>query len=56
MIQTVKGFRVVNEAEVNVFLEFSCIFYDPLDVGSLTSGSFASLKHLEVLGTCTVEA
>ena len=33
-----------NEAEVNVFLEFSCIFYDPVDVGSLTSGSFASLN------------
>ena len=34
-----KGFSVVNEAEVGVFLEFSCFFYDPADVGNLTSGS-----------------
>ena len=35
-----KGFSVVNEAE-DVFLEFSCFFYDPTDVGNLISGSFA---------------
>ena len=34
-----KGFSVVNEAEVDVFLEFSCFFYDPTDVGNLISGS-----------------
>ena len=34
-----KGFSVVNEAEVDVFLEFSCLFYDPMDVGNLISGS-----------------
>ena len=34
-----KSFSVVNEAEVDVFLEFPCFFYDPVDVGSLISGS-----------------
>ena len=36
---TVKGFGVVNKAEVIVFLEFSFFFYDPVDVGNLISGS-----------------
>ena len=36
---TVKGFSMFNEAEVDVFLEFSCISYDPTDVGNLISGS-----------------
>ena len=44
MIHTVKGFSVVNEAEVDVFLELSCFFYDPMDVGNLISGSFAFSK------------
>ena len=39
VIHTVKGFSLVNEAEVDVFLEFSCFFYDPKDVGNLISGS-----------------
>ena len=39
-----KGFSVVNEAEVDVFLEFSCFFTDPTDVGSLISGSSAFSK------------
>ena len=39
MIHTVKGFGVVSEAEVDVFLEFSCFFHDPADVGNLISGS-----------------
>ena len=39
VISTVKGFSVVNEAEVDVFLEFSCFFYDPTDVGNLISAS-----------------
>ena len=39
VIHTVKGFKVVNEAEVDAFLEFPCFFYDPADVGSLISGS-----------------
>ena len=39
VIHTVKDFNVVNEAEGDVFLEFSCFFYDPVDVGNLISGS-----------------
>ena len=39
MINAVKGFSVVNEAEADVFLEFFCFFYDPMDVGNLISGS-----------------
>ena len=38
---TAKGFSIVNEAEVNVFLEFSCFLCDPTDVGNLISGSSA---------------
>ena len=44
VIHTVKGFSVVNEAEVDVFLEFPCFFHDPVDVGNLTSGSSAFSK------------
>ena len=44
VIHTVKGFSIVNEAEVDVFLEFSCFFYDPTDVGNLISGSSAFSK------------
>ena len=40
-IHTVKGFGIVNEAEIDVFLELSCFFYDPADVGNLISGSSA---------------
>ena len=39
VIHTVKGFNVVNEAEVDVFVDFSCFFYDPADVGNLICGS-----------------
>ena len=41
VIHTVKGFSVVNEAELDVFLEFSCFFYDSTDAGTLISGSSA---------------
>ena len=41
---TVKGFGVVNKAEVDAFLELSCFFNDPVDVGNLISGSFAFSK------------
>ena len=41
---TVKSFSVVNEAEVNVFLEFCFFFYDPMNVGNLISGSSAFSK------------
>ena len=44
VIHTVKGFGIVNKAEVDVFLEFSCLFYDPTDVGNLISGSSAFSK------------
>ena len=44
MIHTVKGFGVVNKAEVDVFLELSCFFDDPKDVGNLIFGSSAFLK------------
>ena len=44
MIHTVKGFGIVNKAEIDVFLELSCFFDDPADVGNLISGSSAFLK------------
>ena len=44
MIHTVKGFGIVSKAEVDVFLELSCFFYDPTDVGNLISGSSAFSK------------
>ena len=44
VMHTVKGFGIVNKAEVDVFLEFSCIFYDPMDVSNLISGSSAFSK------------
>jgi len=44
VIHTVKGFGVVNKAKVDVFLEFSCFFYDPADIGNLISGSSAFYK------------
>ena len=44
VIYTVKGFSIINKAEVNVFLEFSCFFNDPADVGNLISGSSAFSK------------
>ena len=44
VIHTVKVFSVVNEAEIDVFLELSCFFNDPADVGNLISGSSAFSK------------
>ena len=44
VIHTVKGFVIVNKALVDVFLEFSCFFYDPTNVGNLISGSSAFSK------------
>ena len=44
VIHTVKGFGIVNRTEIDVFLELSCFFDDPSDVGSLISGSFAFSK------------
>ena len=44
LIHTVKGFGIVNKAEIDVFLELSCFFNDPADVGNLISGSSAFSK------------
>ena len=44
VIHTVKGFSVVNEAKEDVFLELSCFFDDPMDVGDLISGSSSFSK------------
>ena len=54
MIHTVKTFGVVNEAEVDVFLKFSCFFYDPTDIGNLISGSFAFSKSSLNIGEFSV--
>ena len=51
LIHTVKGFSVVNEAEVDGFLEFPCLLYDPTDVGNLISGSSVFSKS-----SCTSES
>ena len=59
VIHTVKGFRIVNKAEIDVFLELSCFFDDPADVGNLISGSSAFSKislDLEVHGSHIAEA
>ena len=44
VIRTVKGFGVINKAEIDVFLELSCFSNDPVDVGNLISGSSAFFK------------
>ena len=44
VIHTVKSFDIVNKAEIDVFLELSCFFHDPVDVGNLISGSSAFSK------------
>ena len=44
VIHTVEGFSIINEAEVDIFLEFPWFFYDPTNVGSLISGSSAFSK------------
>ena len=53
MIHTVKGFGVVNKAEVDVFLELSCFFDDPTDVGNLISAS--PPRNVMVLGGGALE-
>ena len=44
VIHTVKGFSIVNEADIDIFLEFPCFLHDPTNVGNLTSGSSAFSK------------
>ena len=57
VIHTVKGFGTVNKAEVDVFLELSCFFNNPTEVGNLISTSgFSKSKHLEVHSSCNIEA
>ena len=57
MIHTVKGFGIVNKAEIDIFLELFCFSHDPVDVGNLISGSSAfSFEHLEVHGSYIAEA
>ena len=55
LIHTVKSFGIVNDTEVDVFLEFFCFFYDPKGVGSLICGSSpfskSSLNPLQVFGS-----
>ena len=59
VIHTVKGFGIVKKAEIDVFLELSCFFHDPVDVGNLISGSSTfsknQLEHLEVDGSRIAE-
>ena len=59
VIHTVKGFGIVNKAEIDVFLELSYFFHDPADIGNLISGSSAfsnQLEHLEVHSSWFAEA
>ena len=61
VIHTVKSFSVVNEAEVDVFMDLLCFLNDPTNIGNLISGSSVSLKpslyiYLDILGSHTAEA
>ena len=62
VIHTVKGFGIVNKAKIDVFLELSCFFSDPADVGRLISGSSAfsktnlNIRKFMVHGSCIAEA
>ena len=54
VIHTIKGFGIVNKAEIDVFLELSCFFNDPTDVGNLISDSSAFSKTILNIWTFTV--
>ena len=54
VIHTVKGFGIVNKAEIDVFLELSCFFHDPVDLGNLISGSSAFSKPAWTFGSSMV--
>ena len=54
VIHTVKGLSIVNKAEVDIFLEFSCFFDDPMDVGNLISDSSAFSKSTLNIWTFSV--
>ena len=51
VIHTVKGFGVINKAEVDIFLKLPCCFDDPTDVGSLISGSSEEPGRLQSMGS-----
>ena len=51
VVHTVKGFSIISEADGNVFLEFPCFLYDPMDVGNLTSASSNQFAYLEILSS-----
>ena len=55
VIHTVKGFGIVNKAEIDAFLELSCFFDDPTDVGNLISDSSAFSKFSLNIWKCTVQ-
>ena len=50
MVQTVKGFGIVSKAEIDVFLELSCFFHDPADVGNLKIMAFSPITSWEIDG------
>ena len=52
VIHTVKGFGIVNKAEIDVFLEFSCFFDDAANIGNLISGSSVFSKTSLTAGRC----
>ena len=54
VIHTVKGFGMVNKAEIDVSLELSCFFHDPADVGNLISGSSAFSKPACIPGSSRI--
>ena len=54
VIHTVEGFGIVNKAEIDVFLEISCFFDDPADIGNLISGSSAFSKTSFNIGNFSV--
>ena len=55
VVHTVKGFSIVSEADVDVFLEFPCFLYGAMDVGNLISGFSNKFVHLEILSSCTMK-
>ena len=58
VVHTIKGFGIVNKAEVDIFLELSCFYDDPADVGNLISGFCAFSKsslNMEVHSSRTIE-
>ena len=55
VIYTVKGFGIINKAEIDIFLELSCYFDDLVDVGNLCL-FLNQIEHLEVHSSCRIEA